>query len=69
MIADIVIQRAATELIERYGDHATAVAQDRVAAFSADNDQSGMNIALRVLSALEFLLESKRKEPHSKERY
>ena len=59
MIADIVIQRAATELIERYGDNATAVAQERVKALSAVNDQSGMNIALRVLSALESILAGK----------
>ncbi len=59
MIADIVIQRAATELIERYGDNATAVAQERVKALSALNDQSGMNIALRVLSALESILAGK----------
>ncbi|MFP6731883.1 MAG: hypothetical protein VCD50_17240 [Alphaproteobacteria bacterium] len=63
MIADIVIQRAATELIERYGDNATAVAQARVKALSAGQDQSGMNIACRVLSTLETILESKRKRP------
>lgn len=59
MIADIVIQRAATELIERYGDNATAVAQERVKVLSSVNDQSGMNIALRVLSALESILAGK----------
>ena len=63
MIADIVIQRAATELIERYGDHAITVAEKRVKMLSAGTDQLAMNIALRVLSALESLLESKRKEP------
>ena len=61
MISDIVIQHAATELIERYGDNAAAVAQDRVKRLSAGQDQSGMNIAFRVLSALETLLESERK--------
>jgi hypothetical protein len=59
MIADIVIRRAATELIERYGDSATAVAQERVKALSSGQDQLEMNIAFRVLSALESLLESK----------
>ena len=60
MIADTDIQRAAKELVERYGDSAMSVAQERVADFSAKQDQSGMNIALRVLSAVETLLASER---------
>ncbi|MCH7554927.1 MAG: hypothetical protein IIC08_02885 [Proteobacteria bacterium] len=63
MIADIDIQRAANELIERYGDSAMAVARERVAALSAAADQAEMNIALRVLSALEIRLEGKRLRP------
>ena len=63
MIADIVIRRAATELIERYGDNATAIAQERVKALSSGQDQLEMNLAFRVLSALESLIESKRKQP------
>ena len=60
MIADIDIQHAAKELIERYGDSARSVAEDRITALSQANDQSAMDIALRVLSALESLLEGKR---------
>ena len=60
MIADMDIDRAAKELLERYGDNAAGVAQERVAALSSAKDQSQMNIALRVLSALEILLEGKR---------
>ena len=60
MIADIDIHRAAQELVDRYGDSATSVAQERITALSSGNDQSGMNVALRVLSALESLLEGKR---------
>ncbi len=60
MIADIDINRAAKELLERYGDNATSVAQDRITALAAGKDQSELNIALRVLSALESLLEGKR---------
>ncbi len=56
MIADIDIQRAAKELVERYGDNATAIAREHVAALSATGDQAGMNAALRVVSALEDLL-------------
>ena len=63
MIDDIDIHRAAQELIERYGDSATSVAQERVTALSAGNDQSGLNLALRVLSALEIRLEGKRLRP------
>ena len=60
MIADIDIHHAAQELVERYGDSAMSVAQERITALSAGNAQSGMNVALRVLSALESLLEGKR---------
>ena len=54
--ADADIQRAAEELVERYGDSALAVAQNHVEAFSTSQDKSGLNIALRVLSAVEALL-------------
>ncbi len=63
MIADMDIDRAAKELLDRYGDNAAGVAQERVAALSSAKDQSQLNIALRVLSALEFLLEGKRPGP------
>ncbi len=55
-VADADIQRAAKELVERYGDSASAVAQNHVEAFSPSQDQSGLNVALRVLSAVEALL-------------
>ncbi len=61
VIADADIQRAAEEFVERYGDSALAVAQERVEAFSTSQDQSGLNVALRVLSAVETLLASKPK--------
>ena len=56
MIADTDIQRAANELVERYGDNALVIAGEHVAALSAADDQAGMNAALRVVSALEELL-------------
>ncbi len=61
VVADADIQRAAKELVERYGDSALAVAQERVEAFSTSQDQSEFNVALRVLSAVETLLASKPK--------
>ena len=61
MITDADVRRAAEELVERYGDSAMAVAQERVAATSDAQDQSGMNVALRILSALEALLASEPK--------
>ncbi len=61
VVADADIQRAAKELVERYGDSALAVAQNHVEAFSTSQDQSGHNVALRVLSAVETLLASKPK--------
>ena len=56
MIADTDIQRAANELVERYGDNALVIAGEHVAALSAADDQTGMNAALRVVSVLEKLL-------------
>ena len=61
MIADTDIQRAAEELVERYGDNALNVAQEHVKAHSTSQDQSGLNVALRVLSAVETLFASKPK--------
>ncbi len=61
VVADADIQRAARELVERYGDRALAVAQERVEALSNLQDQSGFNVALRVLSAVEALLSNKPK--------
>ncbi len=56
MIADADIRRAAKELVERYGDNAIAAAQERVEALSTSKDRSEVNVALRVLSAVEVLL-------------
>jgi len=61
VVADADVQRAARELVERYGDSVLAVAQERVEALSALQDQSGINVALRVLSAAEALLSNKPK--------
>ncbi len=58
MIADTDIQRAAEELVERYGDNALTVAQEHAKAHTTSQDQSELNIALRVLSAVETLLAS-----------
>ena len=60
MIADTDIQRAAEELVERYGDNALVIVRERVAGFSAAHDQSAVNIALRLLSAVEILLAGER---------
>jgi len=56
VITDADIQRAAKELVERYGDNAIAAAHERAEALSASQDQSEVNVALRVLSAVEVLL-------------
>ena len=61
VVADDDIQRAAKELVERYGDSAVAIAQERVDALSTSQDQSEVNVALRVLSAVEALLSNKPK--------
>ena len=56
MISDADIDQAVDELVERYGANAISVARDRVDEFSAKQDQPGVNVALRVLSALELRL-------------
>ncbi len=61
VVAEADIQRAARELVERYGDSALAVAQERVEALSTSQDQPGINVALRVLTAVEALLSNKPK--------
>ncbi len=61
VVANAEVQRAAKDLVERYGDSALAVAQERVEAFSTSRNQSWLNVALRVLSAVEALLASKPK--------
>ncbi len=60
MIEDADIQRAAKELVERHGDDTLEIAQERIRALSAANDQSAADVALRVLSAVETLLASER---------
>ncbi len=60
LISDADIQRAAKELVERYGDNAIAAAQERAEALSTSRDQSVVNVALRVLSAVEVLLADER---------
>ncbi len=61
VVADADIHRAAKELVEQYGDSALAVSQERVEALSTSQDQSEVNVALRVLSAVETLLASRPK--------
>ena len=60
MIADTDIQRAAKELVERYGDDTLEIARERIRALSAEHDQSAADVALRVLSAVETLLARER---------
>lgn len=61
MIDDADIQRAARELVERHGDGAVAVARERVEEMTKGREKTGLNEALRVLSAVEVLLAGRRK--------
>jgi len=56
VIEDAEIERAARELVERYGDQAVTVAGDRVKTLSASTDRRAHDAALRVLSVLERLV-------------
>ena len=60
VITDADIQRAAKELVERYGDDTLEIARERIAALSAAHDQLAVDVALRVLSAVETLLARER---------
>ncbi len=58
MITDLEIYCAAEELVERSGANALKVAPEHAKAHTTSQDQSELNIALRVLSAVEKLLAS-----------
>ena len=60
VVTDADIQRAATELVAQYGDSALGVSQERVEAIFNSRDQSEINVALRVLSAVEVLFADER---------
>lgn len=59
MIDDADIQHAAKELVDRHGDDAVAVARERVEILTKGPEKSGLNEALRVLSAVENLVAGK----------
>ena len=56
-IADAEIHRTAEKLVERYGDSAVAVLQERIEALTAPEDNWSKNVLLRTLTAVEDLLE------------
>ena len=60
VVADADIQYAAKERSEWYGNSALAVAREHVDALSKSQDQSQFNVALRVLSAVESLVQPSR---------
>ena len=60
LIADADIERAAKELVERYGDDSLEIARERISIFTAAHDQSAADVNLRVLSAVETLLAGER---------
>ncbi len=63
VVADADVQRAAKELSEWFGNSALAVAREHVDALSKSQDQSEFNVALRVLSAVEALVQTGRDRP------
>ena len=63
VVADADVQRAAKELSEWFGNSALAVAREHVDTLSTSQDQSEFNVALRVLSAVEALVQTGRDRP------
>ena len=59
MIENDEIERAAAELVERLGDGAITVARERMETLSGSDDPGAHNAALRVLTAVEKLVEAK----------
>jgi hypothetical protein len=55
-IADAEIHRTAEKLVERYGDNAVAVLQERIEVLTAPEDNWSKNVLLRTLTAVEDLL-------------
>lgn len=52
------IDRAAKELVERHGSNAVTVARERVDGLSKTHHDSGLDVALRILSACERLVQT-----------
>ena len=60
MITEIEIGHVARELVEYYGRNAIGIAQDRVEELRNSGDYLGMDVALRVLTQCERLLDKER---------
>jgi hypothetical protein len=58
MITGTDIERAAREIFDRHGDNTVAVARERVAELAGAQDCRELDMALRILSVYERLVES-----------
>ncbi len=58
-VNDTDIQRAAKHLVERHGRNAVAAAQERVDELSKTQEHSSLDVALRVLSVCERLVQAR----------
>ena len=63
VVADADVQLAAKELSVWFGNSAWAVEREHVDALSTLQDQSEFNVALRVVSAVEALVQTGRDRP------
>ena len=63
VVADADVQRAAKELSEWFENSALVVAREHVDALSKSRDQSEFNVAQRVLSAVEALVQTSQDRP------
>ena len=57
-VDDAKILEAARQLVERYGQNAVAIARERVDNLTRQRNQPEIDIALRVLSKVEELMEA-----------
>ena len=60
MITETEIGRSARELVEHYSREAIGIAQDRVEELRSSGDYLAMDVALRVLTQCERLLDKER---------
>ncbi len=58
-VNDTDIQRTARQLVERHGANAVAAAQERVDELSKTQERPSLDVALRVLSVCERLVNAR----------
>lgn len=67
-VSDVAIWRTAARWLERHGDQAMAKARAGVAEMQSKNDIVGVDAWLRIIAAIEAVLNGSRDQPKEKPR-